>query len=158
MSYEGPSPLRAAGAPGRLSGRVVGQLGTSEQFLLWALRRRVTDGGVVSPVLVHGFRLAFGLSLLEPALAAFTGFCAAVERSSARDLGLLPLTCPCVSADEELLLALLATPRPAIAALRSRGLLAGPEATASLGEAAARFASLLARLDFGEAEAGGRPH
>jgi hypothetical protein len=104
----------------RLSGRVVGQLAPTEQFLLWALRRRTTDGGATSPVLVHGFCLAFGLAQVEPALAAFERFCALVEAEGLRDQGLLPLVCPCVSAGEQRLLAILLAPRPAIAEALAR--------------------------------------
>jgi hypothetical protein len=110
----------------RLSGRVVGQLAPTEQFLLWALRRRTADGGTISPILVHGFRLAFGLALVEPALAAFERFCALVEAGGLRDQGLLPLTCPCVSVDEQRLLAILLAPRPAIAEALARLVVAPP--------------------------------
>ncbi|MCS6779091.1 MAG: hypothetical protein NZ555_05260 [Geminicoccaceae bacterium] len=128
----------------RLSGRVVGQLAPVEQFLLWALRRRVTDEGSTSAVLVHGFRLAFGLALVEPALAAFARLCGTVEGEGLRDQGLLPLGCPCVSADEQRLLALVLAPRRAIAEALAR-LVVRPTAVDRLVDEARAFAALLDR-------------
>ena len=95
---------------GRLSGLVVGQLGPGEQFVLWALRQRSRDGDEVpSPILIRGFRLAFGLASLEAALAAFEGLFRVLSRGSrGRDVGILPLRCACVSAGERLLLGLVA--------------------------------------------------
>src|SRR3954447_12744518 len=66
-----------------LSGRVVGRLGAGEQLVLWALRRRLRDGEPASPVLVRGFRLAFGLAGLEPALAAFEDLFRALDERAA---------------------------------------------------------------------------
>jgi hypothetical protein len=131
MSYEGRpdrdrSMLSIEAEAARLSGRVVGQLAPTEQFLLWALRRRTTDGGTISPVPVHGFCLAFGLAQVEPALAAFERFCALVEAEGLRDQGLLPLVCPCVSAGEQRLLAILLAPRPAIVEALARLVVAPP--------------------------------
>ena len=69
-----------------LSGYVVGRLGTGEQLVLWALRQRLRDGEPASPVLVRGFRLAFGLAGLEPALAAFEDLLRALdERATGPD-------------------------------------------------------------------------
>ncbi|MCL6607792.1 MAG: hypothetical protein K6T74_06825 [Geminicoccaceae bacterium] len=138
--------LPVAAEAARLSGRVVGQLAPAEQFLLWALRRRTTDGGATSPVLVHGFRLAFGLALVEPALAAFERFCALVEAEGLRDQGLLPLACPCVSADEQRLLAILLAPRPAIAEALAR-LVVAAAAVDRLVACARELARLLERAD-----------
>src|SRR3954468_4604448 len=77
-----------------LSGHVVGRLGAGEQLVLWALRQRLRDGEPASPVLVRGFRLAFGLAGLEPALAAFEDlFRALDERVDGPDPWLLPLRC-----------------------------------------------------------------
>lgn len=120
MSYHDPARHRPTADAARLSGRVVGRLAPVEQFLLWALRRRVADAGRLSAPLVHGFRLAFGLALLEPALAAFGRLCTTIEAEGLRDQGLLPLPCPCVSADEQRLLALVLAPRPAIAEALAR--------------------------------------
>ena len=66
-----------------LSGHVVGRLGTGEQLVLWALRQRLRDGEPASPVLVRGFRLAFGLAGLEPALAAFEDLFRALDERTA---------------------------------------------------------------------------
>ena len=93
-----------------LSGHVVGRLGTGEQLVLWALRQRLRDGEPASPVLVRGFRLAFGLAELEPALAAFEDLCRALdERAAGPDPWLLPLRCAYVSAGERTVLALVAS-------------------------------------------------
>lgn len=146
MSYQGPTPLYPAAGAALLSGRVVGQLARAEQFLLWALRRRAADGATTSPVLVYGFRLAFGLALVEPALAAFARFCALVEDTGLRDQDLLPLTCPCVSADEQRLLTILAAPQPAIAEALARLVVAPDALEACLVEARA-LAGLLARAE-----------
>ncbi|MDW8124741.1 MAG: hypothetical protein RMJ04_08190 [Geminicoccaceae bacterium] len=138
--------------PHRLSGRVIGQLGSFEQFLLWALRRRVADGGRTSAVLVHGFRLAFGLAYLEPALAAFEAFCDCLERRGVRDFGLLPLRCPCVSTDEERLLELVFSVRRGKAEALARALVAdaAPELLARARELGAfRWRAELSREDAG---------
>lgn len=144
MSYHDPSKHLPAVDAARLSGRVVGQLAPVEQFLLWAVRRRVADQGRTSPVLVHGFRLAFGLALVEPALAAFARLCGTIEAEGLRDQGLLPLTCPCVSADEQRLLALVLAPRPAIAEALAR-LVVRPSAVDHLVAEARALAALLDR-------------
>ncbi len=103
-----PAPVPAA--LGRLSARMVGQLAAGEQFVVWAMRQRLRDGAPTSPVLVHGFRLAFGLSAMEPALAAFEGCFAALARHAAEPAGiaLCPLRCACLTADEETILGLVA--------------------------------------------------
>ena len=89
-----------------LSNVVVGQLGTGEQLLLWALRQRRADQGETSPVLVQGFMLACGLAELEPALARFERLCAALDQSAR--CGLCPLRCAVLSTDEARCLSLLA--------------------------------------------------
>jgi hypothetical protein len=93
---------------GRLAARTLGQLGCGEQFVVWALRQRLHDGGPGSTVLVHGFRLAFGLWALEPALAAFEGCFSALARHARHDLCLCPLRCACLSLDEDAVLELIA--------------------------------------------------
>ena len=91
-----------------LSGRVVGQLGPGEQFVLWALRQRLADGATPSPAFLYGFRLAFGLARLEPALAAFEGLFGAIA-AHGRDLGLFPVRSACISRDEDTAMALVAS-------------------------------------------------
>ncbi len=149
MSYE--RSLRPGWHPDSnlLSGRVVGQLAPGEQFLLWALRRRVTDGGCASPLLVHGFRLAFGLAELERALATFERLCEVIETGGLRDQGLLPLRCPCVSADEQRLLAMVLAPQPAITEALAR-LIVHEAAVPRLVAAAGSLRTLLARADLVE--------
>lgn len=100
---------REMGSPGRLSGRMVGELAAGEQFVIWALRQRLHDARPASPVLVHGFRLAFGLSRIEAALAAFEGLFTGLAGHAIRDLGLCPLRCACLSTHEQELLTLVAT-------------------------------------------------
>lgn len=135
----------------RLSGRIVGQLSTGEQFLLWALRRRLSDGGAATALLVHGFRLAFGLARLEEALAAFDAFGRYLEETAARQLRLFPLRCPCLSTDEETILALVAGSRSPAAETRARGLV-GPSAVPGLLFQAERLAAVLARAALDDAE------
>ncbi len=100
-----PRPLPAGQARTALSGRVVGQLGPGEQFVLWALRQRLHDGDTPSPAFLHGFRLAFGLARLEQALAAFEGLFGTLAGYGCR-LGLFPLRCACVGRDESTVMAL----------------------------------------------------
>lgn len=162
MSYDVPpdrerSMLPAAVEAARLSGRVVGQLAPVEQFLLWALRRRTADHGAVSPVLVHGFRLAFGLALVEPALAAFDRLWTTIETEGLRDQGLLPLTCPCVSADEQRLLTMLLASKPALAEALAR-LVVAPPAIEPLLEAARELARSIERAELLAPEPTGRLH
>lgn len=144
MAYHDPSRHLPVADAARLSGRVVGQLAPVEQFLLWALRRRAGDQGRTSALLVHGFRLAFGLALVEPGLAAFARLCGTIEAEALRDQGLLPLRCPCVSADEQRLLALVLAPRPAIARALAR-LVVRPAAVDRLVVEAGALARLLER-------------
>jgi hypothetical protein len=157
MSLMQPIQPPARPEASRLSGRVVGQLAPPEQFLLWALRRRTTDGGATSALLVHGFRLAFGLALLEPALAAFARLCRGLERGGGRDLGLLPLTCPCVSLDEQLVLALVLAPAPAVARALA-GALVAADAADELADQATELARLIGRAALTEVETAGTVH
>jgi hypothetical protein len=102
-SSDDRGPLR-----GRLAARTLGQLGFGEQFVVWALRQRLHDGEPGSAVLVHGFRLAFGLWALEPALAAFEGCFSVLARHALHDLCFCPLRCACLSLDENAILELIA--------------------------------------------------
>ena len=139
-------PATSPGHAGHLSGQVVGQLGPGEQFILWALRQRLRDGGVrdgeaVSPVFLHGFRLAFGLALLEPALAAFEELFRALYGHCRRDIGLFPLRCACVGVDERAVISLIAAAQagegPWLEAMADR--LVEPTATAALRKGALAF-------------------
>ena len=56
-------------ASGTRFGKAPGGLPVLGHF--WALRQRLADGDTPSPAFLCGFRLAFGLARLEPALAAF---------------------------------------------------------------------------------------
>ena len=89
-----------------LSNVVVGQLGTGEQLMLWALRQRRADRGETSPALVQGFLLACGLAGVETALGRFEHLFDTLE-GHAR-CGLCPLRCAVLSTDEACCLALLA--------------------------------------------------
>jgi hypothetical protein len=86
--------------------REVRRLGPAEQLVLWALRQRLADGIEASPMLVRGFRLAFGLGRLEAALAAFEALFSGLSRDARADIGLSLLRCGRVSMDEARLLAL----------------------------------------------------
>jgi hypothetical protein len=145
-SYSTPSAEGGAHAT-RLSGRVISQLGPGEQFVLWALRQRLRDGKGPSPAFLHGFRLAFGLAQLEPALANFECLFRALHEHCRRDLGLFPLRCACVSADEQAVIALVAAAQagegPWLDALVAR--LVGPDAAAALRDGALSFALALCR-------------
>jgi hypothetical protein len=57
--------------------------------------------------LVHGFKLAFGLSTLEAALASFEVLFQTLFQHLQRDILLCPLRCTCMSTDEEHILFLL---------------------------------------------------
>ncbi len=110
-----PSEAGPHALGGRLSARMVGQLAVGEQFVVWALRQRLRDAAPASAVLVHGFRLAFGLGDLEPALAAFEGcFRILATRAAVGGGGvaLCPLRCACLTADEEAILGLVAGAGP----------------------------------------------
>lgn len=135
----------------RLAGTTVGALGTAEQFALWAFRRRLADGAPGSDRLVAGFRLALGLSLLEPGLAAFELAFATARTSAGRDLHLAPLRCACLTRDEAALLSLLASVQAgdnhALTGYGSATALAGQDASASVSSAACGLALVLARAD-----------
>jgi hypothetical protein len=136
-------PLR-----GRLAARTLGQLGFGEQFVVWALRQRLHDGEAGSAVLVQGFRLAFGLWGLEPALAAFEGCFAVLARHAEHDLCLCPLRCACLSLDEDAILGLiaaaqLAPPGACLDAVLER--LVEPEGCASLRANATALGAILIR-------------
>ena len=133
-----PSTPDRAGSTLVSSGRVVGGLTSSEQFVLWALRQWTADGEATSPVLVHGFRLAFGLARLERALAAFEGLAQRLRLA-----GLVgPLRCASVSGSEEEVLMLLAVAQsgdgPCLGALAGR---LAPEAASGLADAARALAA-----------------
>ena len=89
-----------------LSNVVVGQLGTGEQLMLWALRQRHADHGETSPALVRGFLLACGFSGIETALGWFERLFDTLE-GDAR-CGLCPLRCAVLSTDEARCLSMLA--------------------------------------------------
>lgn len=123
-------PLTAArpvAAASGLQGRAVADLDRAEQLLLWALRRRRADGCGDSPALVAGLRLVFGLSRLEPALAAFER----LYRTAAAGT-FAPVAAPTVNLEEERLL------RAVMAACLS-------EAGSGLSDPAAAVARLLGR-------------
>lgn len=101
-----PATRPEAAAP-RLQGRAVVDLDRAEQLLLWVLRRRCADGGGDSPALVAGLRLAFGLSRLEPALAAFER----LYRTTAAGT-FAPVAAPTVALEEERLLRAVVAARP----------------------------------------------
>jgi hypothetical protein len=135
----------------RLSGLVVGQLGPGEQFVLWALRQRLRDEeqDAPSPPLLRGFRLAFGLTSLEPALAAFEGLFRVLRGSCGRDVGLLPLRCACVSAGERALLGLVAAAQAGeeLSLEVLAGRLVEPAAAGTLCDGARACARVLRRAD-----------
>jgi hypothetical protein len=131
-----------------LSSIVVGQLGTGEQLLLWALRQRRADRGETTPALVQGFVLACGLSAVEPALAPFERLSDALEHP--RHCGLCPLRCAVVSADEARCLSLLACAQAGEIQGTSRlaASLVGEDGAAALGAAACQLAEVLGRAGF----------
>lgn len=85
----------------------VGRLSTTAQFVLWALRQRVADGEPASPRLTAGFRFAFGLAGIEPAMAAFEDLLTAIARTSTGLVPVAPLTCACIAVGEAAMLALI---------------------------------------------------
>lgn len=142
-----PSRSAETATIGRLSGRMVGQLTTAEQVLVWALRQRLQDGSPASPVLSHGFRLAFGFGLVEPALAAFEALFQVLASDARDDICLCPLRCAFVSADEEAILGLVAQARCGlpVTVLRRAGRLAEPASCAALAQRAELLAALIDR-------------
>jgi hypothetical protein len=81
------------------------QLTLGEQLVIWAFRMRLARG---QNGLIRGFRLAFGLSGVEAALASFEGLFAALQRHCRADIWLHGPGCPCVSPDELTLAGVLA--------------------------------------------------
>jgi hypothetical protein len=72
-------------------------LSVGELMVIWALRMRLARGPS-GPV--AGFRLAFGLAGIEPALASFESLFGLLARHCRCDVGLHAPGCRCVSADE----------------------------------------------------------
>ena len=130
-----------------LSGRTVGQLAMAEQLLLWALRQRLHDGDSTSPALLQGFRLAFGLGLVEPALAAFETLFGILASTARDDLRFCPLRCACVSADEDAILGVMAQARCGLRGTLERRIarLVHPASCASLAAQAELLAALIER-------------
>ncbi len=90
--------------PITLSGRVLGQLATAEQLVVWAFREAASDEAAAAERLTRGFRLAFDCQLIGAAACGFDGLrrCLAAEPSLAPRL--CPLRCACIGIDEERLL------------------------------------------------------
>ncbi len=72
-------------------------LSIGELLLIWALRTRLARG---PSGLVAGFRLAFGLTGIEAALASFENLFGVLQRHCRCDIGLHAPGCRCVSPDE----------------------------------------------------------
>jgi hypothetical protein len=72
-------------------------LSIGELFVIWAFRTRLAHGpnGPVA-----GFRLAFGLSGVESALASFEGLFGVLQHHGRFSIWLHGPGCPCVSLDE----------------------------------------------------------
>ncbi len=126
-----------------LSQMVVGQLGTSEQLVLWALRQRRADMGASSPQLVHGFKLACGLAGVEPALASFEQLFAALQCDGR--CSLCPLRCAVVSGDEVACINLIAAAQRGLIGQQAKFAMAlvGPERAGELACRASRLAEIL---------------
>jgi hypothetical protein len=73
------------------------QLSVGELLVIWALRMRLARGAS-GPVC--GFRLAFGLSGLEAALASFEAVFGLLRRHCRHEIGMHAPGCHCVSLDE----------------------------------------------------------
>ena len=73
------------------------QLSIGELLVIWALRVRLAGG---PSGLVAGFRLAFGLSGVEMALASFEGLFGVLQRHCRCRVIVHAPGCRCVSADE----------------------------------------------------------
>lgn len=93
-----------AGIEGALGGRVLGQLGPGEQFVIWAFRQHADDGWRPTRRLLDGFRLAFGEDAMASGLAGFTGIERCLVRGISPAACVYPLRCACVSRDEQRLL------------------------------------------------------
>ena len=128
-----------------LSSVVVGQLGTGEQLMLWALRQRRVDQGETTPTLVRGFLLACGLAGVETALGRFERLFD--ELGGDVRCSLCPLRCAVLSTDETRCLALLACAQAGETRGSSRLAteLVGTGRAASLCDAAAPLAPALGR-------------
>jgi hypothetical protein len=101
-----PSELRADEIPGAGPDDLgIADLSIGELLLIWALRMRLARGAD-GPV--AGFRLAFGLSGVESALASFEGLFGVLRRHCRCDIGLHAPGCRCVSLDEMTLAAVIA--------------------------------------------------
>ena len=93
----------------RLSGRVTGQLGPSEQLVVWAFRETASADDDASADRLHrGFRLAFGPRLMGAAACGFDGLRRCLSADPTRAPRFCPLRCACLSLDEDTLLHALA--------------------------------------------------
>ncbi|MEO1019531.1 MAG: hypothetical protein AAFY56_17835 [Pseudomonadota bacterium] len=132
--------------------KMVRDLDTAEQFLIWALRRRHFDGEPPSDQLVQGFFLAFGLTYIERALASFETIIRVLDEFGDRPS--IPVThCqPRLTADEAALLLLFAHPRnyPATEpAINTCHMLRG-DGWAALANALNDFARLMVACDLAQ--------
>ncbi|MEZ5935177.1 MAG: hypothetical protein R3F54_25260 [Alphaproteobacteria bacterium] len=84
----------------------IDQLAIGEQLLIWALRNRLAEGP--ERALAKGFHVAFGLSMVEPALASFHGLYQTLRDHCRRDLGFHGPRCRSVSSDEIIIVSLIA--------------------------------------------------
>src|SRR3954453_11523051 len=126
-----------------LSQMVVGQLGTGEQLVLWALRQRRADMGATTPQLVQGFRLACGSAGVEPALASFERLFDAFQCHGR--CSLCPLRCAVVSSDEVACIGLIATAQRGLLGQQAKyGMaLVGADRASELASHASRLADVL---------------
>jgi hypothetical protein len=92
-------------------------LSIGELFVIWALRTRLARGpnGPVA-----GFRLAFGLSGVESALASFEGLFGVLQHHCRFSIWLHGPGCPCVSLDELMLAGVIAALQAGAAPARPR--------------------------------------
>jgi hypothetical protein len=93
-------------ADGTFPGIAIDQLAIGEQLVIWALRNQLAKGSETA--LVRGFHVAFGLSAVEAALAAFRGLYHTLAHHCRRDLGFHATRCRCVSSDEIIIVSLIA--------------------------------------------------
>lgn len=91
---------------GSSPGITIDQLSIGEQLVIWAFRNRLAKGS--ENTLVRGFHVAFGLSAVEAALAAFNGLYKTLFFHCKRDLGFHATRCRCVSSDEILIVSIIA--------------------------------------------------
>jgi hypothetical protein len=126
-----------------LSQVVVGQLGTGEQLVLWALRQRRAGMGATTPQLVQGFRLACGLAGVEPALASFERLFDALQCHGR--CSLCPLRCAVVSDDEVTCIGLIAAAQRGLRSQQAKYAMAlvGMDRAAELASLASRLAEIL---------------